>query len=163
MTVMKSFPGKVTLWPLLLLGKVVTWRWKKTRAAWLSAWREQARPLRFLYLVLGILIANGLIPIAFSELGAMGGISYLFALLLAILDATFFRAVRVGRIKYVPLGLTAPFLILVGVSASFAIRPLLGDKKNAALAEDFVGAVIILGMFGLLTLWFRRWQSGSLY
>ena len=63
----------------------------------------------------------------------------------------------------VPLGLTAPFLILVGVTASLAIRPLLGDAKNVALAEDFAGAVIILGVFAVMTLWFRRLQSGSLY
>ena len=163
MTVMKSFLGNLALWPLKLLGKLAAWRWKKTRVSWRSAWREQARPLRFLYLVLGLFIANALVPVAFGQLGTVGGLSYLLALLLATLDATFFRAVRVGRIKYVPLGLTAPFLILVGVAASIAIRPLLGDAKNAALAEDFVGAVIILGVFGLLTLWFRRWQSGSLY
>ena len=65
--------------------------------------------------------------------------------------------------KYVPLGLATPLLILIGVSGSIAIQPLLGDAKNAALAEDFAGAVIILGIFALLTLWFRRWQSGSLY
>ena len=73
------------------------------------------------------------------------------------------KAVRVGRARYVPLGLTAPFLILAGVTASIATRPLLGDAKNAALAEDFVGALIILGVFALMTLWFRRWQGGSLY
>ena len=84
-------------------------------------------------------------------------------MLLAISSATFFRTVRVGRIKYVPLGLTAPFLILIGVTASIAIRPLVGDAKNAALVEDFIGAAIILGVFALMPLWFRRLQSGSLY
>ena len=153
----------LALWPLKLFGKLVAWRRKKSRSAWRVAWREPARPLRFLYLVLGLLIANSLVPVAFSQLGAIGGVSYLFAVLMVLLDATFFRAVRVGRFKYVPLGLTAPFLILVGVSASLTIRPLLGDAKNAALAEDFVGAVIILGVFALMTLWFRRLQSGSLY
>lgn len=160
---MRQFLASVTLFPFKLLGKLLAWRWKETRKSWRSAWREPARPLRFLYLILGLFIANALAPVAFSQLGAIGGISYLFALLLAILDATFFRAVRMGRFKYVPLGLTAPFLILVGVTASIAIRPLLGDAKNAALTEDFVGAAIILGVFALLTLWFRRWQSGSLY
>ena len=160
---MLAFLAKVVLLPLKLLGKLAIWRWKKTRAAWRSAWRNPARPLRFLYLVLGLLIANALVPVAFSQLGTIGGISYLFAVLMALLDATFFSAVRVGRIKYVPLGLTAPFLILVGVTASIAIRLLLGDAKNAALAQDFVGAVIILGVSAVMTLWFRRLQSGSLY
>ena len=155
--------AKVSLFPLKLFGKLVAWRWKKTRAAWRVAWREPARPLRFLYLVLGLFIANALVPFAFSQLGTMGGVTYIFAVLMALLDATFFRAVRVGRMRYVPLGLTAPFLILVGVSASLAIRPLLGDAKNAALVEDFIGAAIILGVFALMALWFRRLQSGSLY
>ena len=153
----------LALWPLKLFGKLVVWRWKKTRAAWRVAWREPARPLRFLYLILVLFIANALVPVAFSQLGTIGGFPYLFAVLLAISSATFFRAVRVGRMRYVPLGLTAPFLILVGVSASLAIRPLLGDAKNAALAEDFIGAAIILGVFALMALWFRRLQSGSLY
>ena len=65
--------------------------------------------------------------------------------------------------KYVPLGLATPLLILIGVSGSIAIQPLLGDAKNAALFEDYIGAAIILGVFALLTLWFRRWRSGSLY
>ena len=160
---MLSFLAKLAIFPLKLPGKLLAWRWKKIRFAWRSAWRESARPLRFLYLILGLFIANALVPVAFGQLGVVGGISYLFALLLAILDATFFRTVRVGRVKYVPLGLTAPFLILVGVIASLAIRPLLGNAKNAALAEDFVGAAIILGVFALMTLWFRRLQSGRLY
>ena len=155
--------AKVSLFPLKLFGKLVAWRRKKSRSAWRVAWREPARPPRFLYLVLGLFIANALVPVAFSQLGTIGGFPYLFAVLLAISSATFFRAVRVGRMRYVPLGLTAPFLILVGVSASLAIRPLLGDAKNAALAEDFVGAVIILGVFALMALWFRRLQGGSLY
>ena len=160
---MRQFLATVVLFPFKLLGKALGWRWKETRKAWRGAWREPARPLRFLYLILGIFIANALVPVAFDWLGTLGGVSYLFAVLMAILDATFFRAVRVGRFRYVPLGLSAPFLILVGVTASIAIRPLLGDAKNAALAEDFVGALIILGVFGLMTLWFRRWQSGRLY
>ena len=160
---MPSFLAKLVIFPLKLLGKLLAWRWKTTRSAWRSAWREPARPLRFLYLIIGLFIANALVPVAFDQLGAVGGISYLFALLLAILDATFFRTVRVGRVKYVPLGLTAPFLILVGATASLAIRPLLGNAKNAALAEDFVGAAILLAVFALMTLWFRRLQSGKLY
>ncbi|MYD51202.1 MAG: hypothetical protein F4W93_06915 [Dehalococcoidia bacterium] len=163
MTSMRQFLASVVLFPFKLLGKLLRWRWKETRRSWRSAWREPARSLRVFYLGLGLVIAYAIVPVAFSQLGTMGGSTYLFAVLMALLDATFFRAVRVGRFKYVPLGLTAPFLILVGVAASLAIRPLLGDAKNAALAEDFVGAVIILGVFALLTLWFRRWQSGSLY
>ncbi len=163
MTPMRSFLASLALFPFKLLGKLLSWRWRETRRAWRAAWREPARPLRFLYLVVGLLIANAIAPVAFGQLGSIGGVSYLFAVLMTFLDATFFRAVRVGRFKHVPLGLTAPFLILVGVAASLAIRPLLGDAKNAALAQDFVGAVIILGVFALLTLWFRRWQSGSLY
>ena len=155
--------AKVSLFPLKLFGKLVAWRWKKSRAAWRTTWREPARPLRFLYLVLGLFIANALVPVAFSQLGTMGGVTYIFAVLMALLDATFFRAVRVGRMRYVPLGLTAPFLILVGVAGFLAVRPLLGDAKNAALVEDFIGAAIILGVFALMALWFRRLQSGSLY
>lgn len=160
---MLSFLVKLVIFPLRLLGKLLAWRWKKTRSAWRSAWREPARPLRFLYLIIGLLIANALVPVAFDQLGVVGGVSYLVALLLAVLDATFFRAARVWRVKYVPLGLTAPFLILVGVTASLAIRPLLGNAKNSALAEDFVGAAILLVVFALMALWFRRLQSGKLY
>ena len=155
--------AKVSLFPLKLFGKLVAWRWKKTRAAWRVAWREPARPPRFLYLVLGLFIANALVPVAFSQLGTIGGFPYLFAVLLAISSATFFRTVKVRRVTYVPLGLTAPFLVLVGVAGFLAVRPLLGDAKNAALAEDFIGAAIILGVFAVMTLWFRRLQSGSLY
>lgn len=160
---MLSFLVKLVILPLRLLGKLLAWRWKKTRSAWRSAWREPARPLRFLYLIIGLFIANALVPVAFDQLGVVGGVSYLVALLLAVLDATFFRAARVWRVKYVPLGLAAPFLILVGVTASLAIRPLLGNAKNSALAEDFVGAAILLVVFALMALWFRRLQSGKLY
>ncbi len=163
MKVMLSFLAKLVTFPLRLFGRLLAWRWKRTRSAWRSAWREPARPLRFLYLILGLLIANALVPVAFDQLGVVGGVSYMFALLLTILNATLFRAARVWRVKYVPLGLTAPFLILVGVTASLAIRPLLGNARNAAFAEDFVGAAILLGVFALMTLWFRRLQSGKLY
>ena len=156
--------AKVSLFPLKLFGKLVAWRWKKTRAAWRTAWREPARPLRFLYLVLGLFIANALIPVAFSQLGTIGGFPYLFAVLLAISSATFFRTVKVRRVTYVPARTDLPHSsILVGVAGFLAVRPLLGDAKNAALAEDFIGAAIILGVFALMALWFRRLQSGSLY
>ena len=70
---------------------------------------------------------------------------------------------RVRRRIYVPLGLVAPIAILMGVSGSLAIRPMLGDAKNAALAQDFTGAIVILAVFLLMWLVFRRWQSGTLY
>ena len=102
-------------------------------------------PLRFLYLLLGLVIAHayrsGRIQPAWHDgwsrvpVRRAHGASGRHVL----------QSGEGGRFKYVPLGLTAPFLILVGVAASLAIRPLLGDAKNAALAEDFVGAVIILG------------------
>ena len=104
-----------------------------------------------------------MVPVAFSQLGTIGGFPYLFAVLLAISSATFFRTVKVRRVTYVPPGLTAPFLVLVGVAGFLTVRPLLGDAKNAALAEDFIGAATILGVFAVMTLWFRRLQSGSLY
>ena len=81
----------------------------------------------------------------------------------ALSNATFFRVVRVGRADYIPLGVVAPFAILVGVVGSKAIQPLMGDAKNAALAQDFLGAFIVLAIFGFLALWFRRWQSGNPY
>ena len=66
MTAMRRLLAKLALFPLKLLRKLPVWRWKMTRGAWRSAWREQARPLRFLYLVLGILIANALVAVAFN-------------------------------------------------------------------------------------------------
>lgn len=75
----------------------------------------------------------------------------------------FFRIVRVGRADYIPLGLVAPFAIFVGVAGSKAIRPLIGDATDVALAQNFVGAVVILAIFGFFALWFRRWQSGNPY
>ena len=100
-------------------------------------------------------------PIAFTELGLVGGVFYLLAVFGAVCNATFFRIVKVGLADYVPLGLVAPISILVGLFASTAIRPLIGDAKNAALAQDLTGALIILGVFVFMTLRFRRWQGGN--
>ena len=96
-------------------------------------------------------IAVVLVPHAFRELGVMGGFSYLTALFSAVSNATFFRVARVGR-AYYPLGLVAPIAIFVGLAGSAAVRPMLGDAKNAALAQDFAGALIILAVFGVFSL-----------
>ena len=63
----------------------------------------------------------------------------------------------------------APIAIFVGLAGSKAIRPLLGEAKNAALAEDFVGAVVILAILRVLrplvqtmakreSIWVRGWE-----
>ena len=147
---------------LALLSRLVTRHWRKSRAAWESALNEPAPGRRLLYLVCGLLIAFCLIPSAFHELGVMGGFSYLTALFGAVSNATFFRVARVGR-AYYPLGLVAPIAIFVGLAGSAAVRPMLGDAKNAALAQDFVGALIILAVFGVFSLWFRQWRHGNPY
>ncbi len=148
---------------LRLPGKILASRWRSTKRAWASAWREPVRGLRFIYLILGLAIAYLLVPFVLGRLGAIGAVSYLFCVVLAMLNATFFRVVRVRRKIYVPLGLVAPIAILMGVSGAAAIRPMLGEAKNAALAQDFVGAIVILAVFLLMWLIFRRWQSGTLY
>ena len=148
---------------LEVLSKLAASRWKRSRAAWMSAWHEPALGLRFLYLIVGLFVAYHLVPYSFQELGVMGGISYLIAVFGAITNAMFFRIVRVGGADYIPLGLVAPIAIFMGVTGSNAIRPLLGEARDAALAEDFVGAVAILAIFGLFALWFRKWQSGNPY
>ena len=147
---------------LALLSKLVARHWRKSLAAWESALNEPAPVLRFLYLVCGLGIAVVLVPHAFRELGVMGGFSYLTALFSAVSNATFFRVARVGR-AYYPLGLVAPIAIFVGLAGSAAVRPMLGDAKNAALAQDFAGALIILAIFGVFSLWFRQWRSGNPY
>ena len=148
---------------LELLSKLVAWHWSRSWAAWESAMNEPAPALRFLYLVVGLVIAFCLVPHAFRELGVTGGISYVVALFGAVSNATFFRVARVGRADYIPLGLVAPIAIFVGVAGSAAVRPLLGDAKNAALAEDFAGALIILAILGVLSLLFGQWRSGNPY
>lgn len=132
-------------------------------AAWESASSEPALGLRLIYLIAGLMMAFYLVPHAFRELGVTGGFFYVGTLFSAISNATFFRVTRVGRAGYIPLGLVAPIAILVGVAGSVAVRPLLGDVKNAALAQDFAGALIILAIFGILSLWFRPWRSGNPY
>ena len=145
-----------------LLTRLVAWWWQRTYAAWRRAWGEPARGLRFLYLGVGLLISWALIPAAFTELGLMGAMSYIFALFLALSNATFFRAVKVAR-GYVPLGAVAPVAILVGVTGSRAMRPLLGDAREAAFAGDIVGAVVIPGAFVAISLLFKEWKTGNPY
>ena len=150
-------------WGLEMLSKLAASRWRKSREAWVAAWDEPALGLRLVYLVIGLIVAYTLVPYSFQELGVMGGISYLIAVSGAVSNAMFFRMVKVGRADYIPLGLVAPIAIFVGLAGSKAIRPLLGEAKNAALAEDFIGAVVILAIFVFFALWFRRWQSGNPY
>ena len=146
-----------------LPGKLAASRWRSTKRAWAAAWREPVRGLRFIYLAAGLVIAYTLVPFVLDRLGVIGAVSYLVCVVFAMLNATFFRVVRVRRKLYVPLGLVAPIAILVGVSGAAAIRPMLGDAKNAALAQDFAGAIVILAVFLVMWLIFRRWQSGTLY
>ena len=160
---MREVAANVGHWGLGILSKLAASRWRESRAAWVAAWDEPALGLRLAYLVIGLIVAYTLVPYSFRELGVMGGISYLFAVFGAVSNAMFFRIVRVGRADYIPLGLVAPIAIFVGLAGSKAIRPLLGEAKNAALAEDFVGAVVILAIFVFFALWFRRWQSGNPY
>ena len=160
---MRDLPAALGYKGLERLSKLAASHWSKSRAAWESALDEPALGLRLLYLAFGLLIAFYLVPPAFRELGGVGGISYLVALFGAVSNATFFRVARVGRAAYIPLGLVAPIAIFVGLAGSSAVRPLLGDAKNAALAQDFAGAAIILAIFGVFSLWFRQWQSGNPY
>ena len=156
---MRKFTRKL----LRLPGRLLVSRWRSTKRAWSSAWRQPVRGLRFIYLALGLAIAYLLIPFVFDRLGTIGMLSYLLCVIFAMLNATFFRVARLRRKVYVPLGLVAPIAILMGVYGAAAIRPMLGDAKNAALAHDFAGAAVILGVFLLMWLIFRRWQSGTLY
>ena len=146
-----------------LLLRLGAWWWRRSYAAWRRAWGEPARGLRLFYLGFGLLISWALIPPAFTALGFMGAASYLFALFLALSNATFFRVVKVGHAKYVPLGVVAPLAILVGVAGSRAMGPLLGDARDAAFAGDLVGAVVILGAFVAISRLFGEWRSGNPY
>ena len=154
---------KLTRKLLRLPGKLLASRWRSTKRSWASAWREPVRGLRFIYLALGLSIAYLLVPFVFDRLGAIGAVSYLVCVIFAMLNATFFRVVRLRRKVYAPLGLVAPVAILLGVYGAAAIRPMLGEAKDSALAQDFAGAVVILAVFLLMWLVFRRWQSGTLY
>jgi len=146
---------------LRLPGKLLASRWRSTRKAWSAAWREPARGLRFIYLALGLAIAYLLVPFVLDRLGVIGAVSYLVCVLFAMLNATFFRVVKLRRRIYIPLGLVAPIAIIMGVFGSSAIRPMLGEAKDSALAQDFTGAAVILAVFLLMWLIFRRWQSGT--
>ena len=146
-----------------LLYKLMAWHWRGSKSAWISAWHEPDLAIRLVFLGVGFVVTCVLVPIIFRDLGLIRGVSYFFAVYLAFSNATFFRIVKVGRDRYIPLGLVAPIFILVGVVGSGAIRPLIGDAKNAALAGDFVGAAVILGVFAVMTLLFRLWQSGNPY
>ena len=148
---------------LELLGRLLVWHLRSWQQAWGSAWQGPHRDLRLLGLGMGVLITWFLIPAVFDDLGFVRGASYFFAVYLAFSNATFFSIARVGRDHYVPLGAVAPIFILGGVIGSSAIRPLLGDAKDAAMAQEFLGAVVMLAAFGAMTLWFRHWQSGNPY
>ena len=160
---MKDLIARVGYKILDILSKLMSWRWGKAKEAWLSAWDEPMLGLRFTYLALGAFVAYVLIPFAFDELGFLGGISYLVALFGAISNATVFRIVRVGRTDYLPMGVVTPIAALLGVFGSKVIRPLLGDAKDATLAQDFIGAFVILAVFIGMTLWFRQFQSGKAF
>ena len=142
----------------LLTGHLQNWK-----TAWISAFSEPHLEPRVSGLIVGILTTWVLIPAAFNDLGLMSGLSYSFALYLAFANATLFRIARVGRDVYVPLGFVAPVFILVGVTGSSAMRPLIGDAKDAAMAQDFIGAAVILCVFVIVSLWFRQLRSGNPY
>lgn len=146
-----------------LMGRILFWHLRNWRKAWSSAWQGPYRELRLLGLAIGILITCVLIPTVFNDLGFVRGASYFFAVYLAFSNATFFSIARVGHDRYLPLGAVAPVFILVGVIGSSSIRPLIGDAKDAAMAQDFIGALVILGAFAIMTLWFRLWQRGNPY
>ena len=133
--------------------------WKR---AWRSAWNQPHLGLGLLGLCIAIAVTWVLIPAAF-DLGTIRGVSYFIAVYLAMSNATFLKVARFGRRRYLPVGAVAPIFILAGVIGSSAIRPLIGEAKDAALARDSVGALIILGVFGVMMCWFRSLQRGSPY
>lgn len=145
-----------------LLYRFFSWHLRGWREAWSAALNEPRPDLRVTGLVIGLVIICALVPANFRDLGLMGGASYLVAVYLAMSKAIFFRIVRVRR-SYVPLGIVAPLCIHVGVIGSKAIRPLFGDFKDAAMAQDFITAAVILAVFAGMTIWFRAWQSGNPY
>ena len=119
---------------LRLLGRLLAWHLRNWQEAWGSAWRGPHRDLRLLGLGMGILITWVIVPAVFDDLGYVRGVSYFFAVYLAFSNATFFGIARVGRDGYIPLGAVAPIFILAGVIGSVAIRPLIGDAKDAVVA-----------------------------
>ncbi len=145
------------------VGRLLAWHLRGWGNAWGSAWQGPYRDLRLLGLGMGVLVTWFLIPAVFDDLGFVRGASYFFAVYLAFSNATFFSIARVGRDRYIPLGAVAPIFILAGVIGSSAIRPLIGDAKDAAMAQDFLGALVILAVFAVMTLWFRHWRSGNPY
>ena len=148
---------------LRFLGRLLGRHLRSWQEAWGSAWRGPYRDLRWLGLGMGILTTWVLIPAVFDDLGFVRGASHFFAVYMAFSNATFFSIARVGRDRYVPLGAVAPIFILAGVIGSSAISPLIGDAKDAAMAQDFLGALVILAVFAVMTLWFRQWRSGNPY
>ena len=145
-----------------LLRGFSSWHLRGWQEAWSSALNEPRPELRVAGLAIGLVITCVLVPANFRDLGLMGGASYLVAVYLAMSKAIFFRIARVRR-SYVPLGIVAPLCIHVGVIGSKAIRPLVGDFKEAAMAQDLITAAVILAVFAGMTLWFRAWQSGNPY
>ena len=160
---MDSFLRRLGSDALRLLGKLLAWHLRSWQEAWISAWHGPYREHRLLGLSIGVLITGIIVSAVFDDLGLMRGASYFFAVYMAFSNATFFKIARVGHDLYIPLGLVAPIFILIGVIGSSAIRPLIGDAKDAAMAQDFIGALFILGIFVVMTLWFRLWQSGNPY
>lgn len=160
---MRNLLNKVGAAVLRLLRKQMASHWRKSKAAWVSEWHAPARSLRLMYLGMGLVIAYVLVPAAYGELGFLGAGSYILAMLSAISNATVFRIVKIGRTDYIPLGLMAPIAILIGIVGSNAIKPLLSDAKEAALAHDFIGAAAVIGVFIAMNLWFRKWKSGNPY
>ena len=146
-----------------LLGQLLDWHLRSWRESWGSAWQGPYRITRFSGLVIGIPTALYFIPAVFDGLGLMSGISYLFAVYLAFSNATFFSIARVGRNRYFPLGAVAAVFILVGVIVSSAISPLISDAKDAAMAQDCIGALVLLVVFVVMMRCFRLWQSGNPY
>ena len=160
---MSGFIETVGLATLRVSGRLLSWHLRSWGEVWSSAWQGPYRYLRLLGLSMSVLITWFLIPAVFDDLGFVRGASYFFAVYLAFSNATFFSIARVGHNCYIPLGIVAPIVILMGVIVSSAIRPLIGEAKNAAMAQDFLGAFVILGAFAVMTLWFRLWQSGNPY
>lgn len=160
---MGDFLERVGSLALRPLNSLVAWHLRSWQETWDSAWYGTHRELRLLGLGVGLFIACILVPPILHDIGLVRGISYFIAVYLAISNGTFLKIVRVRRNERFPLGIVAPVFILIGVIGSSAIRPLIGEAKEAAMAKDFIGALVILGVFAIMMLWFRVWQSGNPY